>query len=474
MKRIYWLIVKQYIGPLIMTFFIVIFVLLMHFIWLYIDDLVGKGLAWNVIVELLFYASSTFVPMALPLAILISSLMTFGNLAERYELVAIKASGVSLRRAMKPLIILSILISLMAFYFSNNIFPVAQLKFSTLLYDVRSKKLSVTFKEGIYDTTLEDYVIRVGKKSKDKNTLYDVMIYDHTKNDGTIRLITADSGYSDFSKDGGEMIFTLFDGFNFEESKDRKKRGLNPFSRMQFRKEIRRFDLSEIQLKRHDEGIFKNSYKMLNLAQLDYARDSLRKELLQKKYRFRSSLVDNYRFMVKLDSARYDTLADSLRIYSDTLFASLNMNDQKIVLEKALAGAKTIRSDIEHNAKTFKNKDGLINRHDIEWHRKFTLSFACIIFFFIGAPLGAIIRKGGVGLPMVISVLFFIIYHIFSVSMEKSVRTGEIDDLIGMWMPSIVLLPVGIMLTLKATTDAPIMDKDLYIKWYNRIFHREQ
>ncbi len=453
-----------------MTFFIVVFVFVMQFVWKYVDDLVGKGLTWDIIAELLFYASATFVPMALPLAILLSSLMTFGNLGEKYELVAMKAAGISIRKAMLPLIVVSFLISGLAFLFSNYVMPVANLKFTTILYDITKHKLALSVKEGIYDSTIEGYVLRVNKKDPDGKTMYDVMIYDHKKRDGNNRLITAKKGIMEFSEDKSEMIFTLFDGYNYEEDNDKRNKSKKPYQRMYFEKEIKRFDMSSFQMKRSNEDFFKNSYKMLKLAQLEHAEDSLTKDLATRKYRYNNTLKGKLSYYLKIDSTKVRGIPDSALVNTDSLFHTFSEKNQSLALERALANAKDIQHDIKHmKERIFRKKSGRIYRHQIEWHRKFTLSFACIILFFIGAPLGAIIRKGGLGLPLVISVVLFIIYHIISITGEKSVRTGEMDAFIGMWLSSIIAFPFGVFLTIKATTDAPLLDKDIYVKLLNTI-----
>ena len=268
-KKIDLLVLRSYLGPLVLTFFIAIFVLLMQFLWKYVDDLVGKGLPWNMIAELMFYASSTFVPLALPLAILLSSLMTFGNLGEHYELVAIKASGVSLRRIMTPLIVLSVLIGIGAFYFSNVVLPIANLKFHSILFDIRQQKLSFNLQEGIYYYGLDGYVIKIGGKEKDGKLIRDVMIYDHTAGQGKTTLTLAEWGTMEQTTDGRFMILTLYNGASYDENPNQSSASVSPFMRMHFEKEVRRFDLSGFEFNRTDEDLFKNNFQMFNLKQLE-------------------------------------------------------------------------------------------------------------------------------------------------------------------------------------------------------------
>lgn len=469
MRKINTLILKSYGGPLLVTFFISLFILLMQFMWVYIDDLVGKGLEWYIIGELLFWASFTFVPLALPLAILLSSLMTFGNLGEHYELVAMKSAGISLRSIMKPLIILSIFISVFAFYFSNNVLPVANLKFKSLLYDIRKKKLAVNIKEGIFYNDMDDFVIRVGKKGKDGNHIYRVMIYNHTDGKGNTDVTVADSGLMESTPDGRYLLFTLYNGYNYQDKvgqKDSKK--LNPFQRTYFREQQRKFDLSEFALNRTNEDLFKNNYQMLNISQLDYFIDSIDVMLKDRRLNLAQSYPKNYQVYLNIDS-NYVPGTDTSLILDPALFMKFPTDTLIRITSQALASARNIKKTLEYHTQSFKTNEELLTKHKIVWHRKFTLSFACLVLFFIGAPLGAIIRKGGLGLPTVISILFFIMYHIISMIGEKSALKGAMQVASGMWLSSVILLPLGFFLTMKATTDSPLMDMDVWNKAIKRL-----
>ena len=468
MKKISALVLKSYTGPLLATFFVSLFILLMQFLWQYIDDLVGKGLDTYTIAELLFYASATFVPLALPLAILLSSLMTFGNLGEHYELVAMKSSGVSLRTIMKPMIIMSFLISGFAFYFSNNILPVANLKFKSLLYDVRKKKLAVNIKEGIFYNDMEDYTIRVGKKGKDGKSIYKVMIYNHTGKWGNNDVTVADSGYMETTPDGRYLIFTLYDGYNYQDKLDQKDaQKTNPFQRTFFKQEQRKFDLSAFELNRTNENLFKNNYQMLNISQLDYFIDSIGGSIRERRLNLAQNYSRNYKVFMNYDS--------TYKLGSDTNIAlaaypGKYTQDERIKISStALTSARNIKKTLDYHLQSIGNSQELLIKHEIVWHRKFTLSLACLVLFFIGAPLGAIIRKGGLGLPAVVSILFFILYHILSMIGEKSALKGAIAVPTGMWLSSIILFPLGFFLTLKATTDSPLMDMDVWNKVFTKI-----
>ncbi len=461
---------KSYIGPMVMTFFIALFILLMQFLWKYIDDFVGKGLEWYIIAKLMFYASATFVPLALPLAILLSSLMMFGNLGERYELVAIKAAGISLSKAMRPLVILSIIISGIAFYFSNNVMPYANLKFKTLLFDVQSKKPAVNIKEGIYYGGIDGYIIRVGKKDKDGKGLHDVMIYDHTRRSGNSSLILAKRGSMVTTSDNRYLIFHLYDGISYDEMLDDRSSYLKrPMMRAHFKEQYVRFDLSAFAFNKTNEELFKSHYQMLNLMQLERAVDTLSKSYKVQEQIFSTNMIGRYFF---LNTFYTDTvpfiLPDSVNALNPKLLANIDPIKRTSILDNALQAARAARADIDYNRMDFKYRKEEIQRHKIEWHRKFTLSIACLILFFVGAPLGSIIRKGGLGMPAVLSVILFILFHILSMIGEKSVREGALEAYKGMWIASLVFLPVGIILTFKATTDSPIFDIDVWKRFFRK------
>ena len=464
MKKVNKLVLKSFLGPFILTFFIADFILLMQFVWKWVDELVGKGLEWHIILELLFYASATFVPLALPLAILLSSLMSFGNLGERYELVSMKAAGISLRKIMRPLVFVAIFISVSAFYFSNYILPVANLKFRSILYDVRQQKLAFNIKEGIYYNGLDGYTIRVEKKEKDEQTIRGVMIYDHTKKMGNTNLTIADSGRMEITADESYLVFTLFNGVNYYEEIDRKNLEKRPFRRTTFKESKRMFDLSAFALTRTNEDLFKKNYQMLNLQQLDDAVDSIDIQISRRQEDYHKTFISNYFYLSKKIDSTNSIQIDSAILYKPDFLSNFSKGDKAKIIDIALNAARSTKSNIEYQKNYIINKKKLVIKHRIEWQRKFTLSFACIILFFIGAPLGAIIRKGGLGLPLVVSVILFVIYHIFSTTGFKYAREGVLSPFEGMWLASAVFLPIGVFLTIKATSDSPLFDIDAWKK----------
>lgn len=472
MKRVDFFILKTYIGPLIMTFFIALFILLMQFLWLYVDDLVGKGLDLYVLLELLFYASSTFVPMALPLAILLSSLMTFGNLGEHYELVALKASGISLKRLMRPLVYLSILISISAFLFSDFVLPVANLKFRSLLYDVQHQKLAFKMKEGIFNRDLGAYVLRINSREDDGETIHGVMIYDHSQKYGNTKFTTAKSGLMKQTPNGSAILFTLYDGVNYEEKIDQKDHRITrPFQQMEFEEEQIRFEIDN-GLSRTDENLFKSSYHMMNLEQLSISKDSLQRELIEKRSSFSKGLESRLTQFVKLDSTRLSSLPmqiDSNKHKNTSVLFQMDVQLREKAISKALEAARNAKNNIIYQETDFDHRSEQIRKHSIAYHKKFTLSFACLILFFVGAPLGAIIRKGGLGLPVVMSTLFFVLYHILSMIGERSAVAGSISVFSGMWIASFFFLPLGVFLTYKATSDAPLFDSETYKRMFDKL-----
>jgi len=479
-KRLHVLIIKTYIGPLIVTFFIALFILLMQFLWNYIDELVGKGLSWEIISELMLYASATLVPMALPLAILLSSLMTFGNLGENYELIALKSSGISLLRILTPLVLLSMIISVGAFYFSNNVLPFTNLKMGSLLFDVRQKQPEINIAEGVFYNGIDNYSIRIDNKDKKKGMMYGIMIYDHTQRNGNTAVIVADSGKMSITADQICLILQLYHGYSYlemQENKRNSKLQTHPMRRDNFDEQQMLFKLSGAELNRTDEGLFKKHYQMLNIRQLTYAEDSLNKSLIERKTAISKSLLTNYYYKQEKNKRNENNPVVNITDYHtdfDSLFSGMDKYDKKKSIETALNYARSARSYISSVKDDIEGRNKLIRKHQIEWHRKFTLSFACFVLFFIGAPFGAIIRKGGFGLPMVISVLFFILYYIISISGEKFVKESMWPPFLGMWMPSFILLPAGVFLTYKAATDSVLLNIDNYFESIKEYFEKKK
>ena len=471
MKKLHKLVITSYIGPFVATFFISLFVLLMQFLWKYIDDLVGKGLEWYIIAELLFYAAATFVPLALPLAVLLSSIMTMGKMGEHYELVAFKSAGITIRRIMWPMVMISLIIVLGAFYFSNNVLPVANLKSLSLLYDVRQQRPAFNIAEGIYYRGIDNFVIRVDQKDNGGQTLRGIKIYDHSERGGNTNLTLAEWGTMAFTPDKRHLVLSLHNGTNYKEAGDGNLlQPDRPFQRTHFEKQIRKFDLSMFDLERTDEELFKGNFRMLNIKQLIYFEDSLSQELSKRK--------DNYISAYRRRFSHFpDTASDEFKHAADEDFRRLDIGhirsaqiNERLVINSAMDMVRTNRENTKRAHQEIRDRKRTLARYQIEFHRKFTLSFACLVLFLIGAPLGAIIRKGGFGLPLVISVLLFVVFHVISMMGEKFVREGVLEAHQGMWISSIILLPVGVLLTLKATTDSSLLDTDSYLEKLEKLF----
>lgn len=486
MKKLYLYITKSFIGTFIFTFFIVLFIWVMQFVWLYVDDMVGKGLELNILGELLFHTAVTFVPMSLPLAVLLASLMCFGNFGEHYELVAMKASGISMWKIMRPLIYFSLFLCVTAFFFSNSVLPVAMLKSKTLLFDVRKQKLAFDIKEGTFYRDLDNYVIYVDKKGTDGSHIYGVKIYDHTDHLGCTKVMTADSGMMELSPNQRCIVFTLYNGYNYTDvttENDYKEK--RPLERMSFKQEQIKFSLKEFDMTRTDEEAYKSYQQMMNIHQLSQSLDSLQRREVEKQELFTNGFVNRWsNYSNRYANGEFaelnrnqvreiDSCMDTIRVLKWPLLSNYTGEKRAAVLEMAIGSARNAKDNVSFNKVDFKSNKENIKQHKKEWHKKFTLSIACLIFFFIGAPLGTIIRKGGLGLPVVISVLFFVVYYIVSTVGERMAVYGNMNMFLGIWLSSIVLFPIGLFLTFKATTDAALLDADSWKNAFKKIFHRK-
>ena len=483
MKKLYQYITKSFLGTFFLTFFIVVFVWVMQFVWLYVDDLVGKGLEIKILAELLFYTSITAIPMSLPLALLLALLMCFGNLGEHYELVAMKASGISMWKVMRPLLNFSLIISVLAFFISNSIIPIATLKWRTLLTDVQRQKLAFNIKEGVFYKDIDNYVIYVEKKGKDGSHIYGVKIYDHTDRQGNTKIISADSGMMSMSPNQRNIIFTLYNGYNYTDLTPDNFKETRPFERMSFKQEQLKFSLASFDMTRSDEDMYKSYQQMMNIRQLSTSLDSLQHRFAGKQEAFAQGFSRRWSNYNSLHSdlppkRNAQPIPDS--ITADTciplswpLLDRYEGEARSDIINLAYASAQNAKDNAAFNKIDFKSQTENINKHKKEWHKKFTLSIACLIFFFIGAPLGSIIRKGGLGLPVVISVVFFIIYHLISTIAERMAVFGDLNMFLGVWFSSLVLLPVGLFFTFKATTDAALFDGDSWKKALQKLFKKK-
>ena len=471
MKKVDSFVLKSFIGPLIFTFFIVLVILILQFLWMYVDELAGKGLDFKILSELLYHFSLTFVPTALPLAILLASLMTFGNMGEFSELSALKASGIPLQRIMLPLFILIGFIAVISFFFSNNVLPYSSDKARTLLWDIRRKKPDINIQAGTFYNGVPDFSIKITTKEPVTNRLDNLIIYDHRERRGNTSVILADSGYMKTTPDGSGLIMILYNGYSFNEIEEKNVSGASrkfPSRYDYFKEQEIAISLTGFDLERSEEGLFKSSAAMLNITQLTFCIDSLTQRLNQRRkgqfWEFNNTKiyeVKNY-LPDKLNKTRNDTLVQK-SFNTAALFDSLTIKDKRIVLIKAIENLKKGNTFMVENNEGAHYEVKGIRKYEVEWNKKLTMSFACIVFFFIGAPLGAIIRKGGLGTPSVISIFFFVVFYVISISGQKLVEEVVVGTFAGMWAASYILLPIGIFLTYKATTDSVIMNIDTYV-----------
>ncbi len=474
---------QRFLPLLLMTFVICLFIVMMQFLWRYIEDLVGKGLSIKVIAELFFYAAITMVPTALPLAVLLASLMTFGNLGERFELTAMKAAGISLLRIMKPLIVFMVLLSIGCFFFQNNILPIAQTKMYTVLFSVRQKSPEVEIPVRSFYDQIPGMNIYVERKNPDSGMLYDLIIYDMSRGLDNTRVILADSGKLNFTEDKTRLFLHLYRGEMFENLRE-SSMGASSSSYLPFRRESfsdkQIYFLFDANFNRMDEGAIRSQYVGKNVLELNRSIDSIAGvvdslgtafgiEQKEKPYlglnRYRIEYTDGVG-KTKTPVALPEVDAD---LNIDSLFAGPTPALAKTYVVQAINKANIRMREFDFRASIILEQEKLMRRHQIELQKRFTLSFAILIFFFIGAPLGAIIKKGGIGTPLVISVLLFIVYFIFDNMGYKMARDDRAPVWLGIWLSSIVLLPLGIFLTYKAIGDSNVLNIDAYRAFFRRL-----
>jgi lipopolysaccharide export system permease protein len=414
--------------------------------------------------------------MSLPLALLLALLMCFGNLGEHYELVAMKASGISMWRAMRPLFNFALILSVLAFFISNSLIPIATLKWRTLLTDIQRQKLAFNIKEGVFYKDIENYVIFVDRKGKDGSHIYGVKIYDHSEHNGCTKVIAADSGMMSMSPNQRSIIFTLYNGHNYTDLTPDNYKETRPFERMSFKQEQLKFSLASFDMTRSSEEMYKSYQQMMNIRQLSTALDSLEVRYSDKQQAFNDGFTRrwaNY-YSLKNETSSGSMVADTSQRLHWPLLDRYEGENRSAILGLAMGSAQNAKDNATFNKLDLGTQTENINKHRKEWHKKFTLSIACLIFFFIGAPLGSIIRKGGLGLPVVVSVLFFVVYYIISTIGERMAVFGDLNMFVGVWLSSIVLAPVGLFLTFKATTDAALFDGDSWKKFFQRVFRKKR
>ena len=476
-KRIDSYMFANFIQLFFATFFICLFIVVMQFLWMHVDDLVGKGLPMDVLLEFFFYAVLSSVPLALPLAILLASIMTFGNMGESLELLAMKSAGVSLFRIMRSLFVFIAFLCVAAFFFSNNVIPFAQKRMWTLMFSIRQASPELEIPIGEFYSGINGMNLYVRDRDKETGALKNIMIYDFSNGFENASVTTADSAFIKLTADKMNLQLTLYHGEAFENLPRQQTSGLKgniPYRRETFAKKEVLIDF-DANFSRMDESVMQDQHISKNIVRLthdvdssNHLRDSLRKdfsiEMTTKKYFAKSYDEQNLVSEEVLKSRDVPLMLDI-----DSLFRTLSQRDMERVAIQAVNRTQMISNDVQYNRAVVSEVDDYFTRHDVEWHRKFTLSFACLIFFFIGAPLGAIVRKGGLGMPVVVSVAFFIIYYIIDTTGQKMAREGLWQVWQGMWLSSTVLLPIGAFLTYKAATDSDLFNPDAYKLFLARV-----
>ncbi|MFT4094770.1 MAG: LptF/LptG family permease [Niabella sp.] len=590
MKKLDKLIIKAFIGPFVATFFITLFVLIMQFFWLWIDDFVGKGLDAGTILKFIWYQSAVLIPLALPLSILLSSLMTFGNLGESFELVAIKSAGISLLRFMRPLFVVAGIISIGAFLFSNYVIPVANLKSRTLLADIVLAKPAFAIKEGVFFDGIDNFAIKIGKKEPNDSIIRDIIVYQNSNNQLQDNFLVARDGVMKPSPNKRFLDVIFKNGWRYQERGSRTDSSTE-YIRLGFKEYKMQMDISSFNFKKSDDSANVNNERMYNMRQLDVAIDSMSKFHNQITENFNRGLFSNVSLLTYKDSvakgvkipdsvlnfkenikaymnpANADSLkkkkdslqqlaakadvakkikadtatvkktvakhrkrkslpanaavAKTIKDSSDTLKkpaakpvaqadtgrkkstdtanavvmspdtarsqkdsaaqskttvvkpvkkdpgsfdAIIPDSARERVKERALSTLNGLKANIEMNGNRIADQSKALQKYKIEWHRKIALALACMVLFMIGAPLGSIIRKGGLGSPMIFAIIFFMIFYFVSTRGEKLAKEDQISAFAGMWLSTFVLVPVGIFLTYKAMHDSNLFNKEFYVR----------
>jgi len=471
LKTIDKYIIKSFLSPFVTTFLVILFVLVMQTLWLRFDQIAGKGIEIAIIFKFLGYLSLMMVPQTFPIAILLSSIMTMGKLAENYELAALKSSGISLKRIMRPLILVTVIFSFVNFLFLNNIFPKAAFKSKNLLVNMQKKKPALALIAGRFNADIPGYLIRFDEKyGLKKNRLKNVLIYDLTARRGNVKSITAKTGEITTQEGSKYMTFILHDGYYTEEldkSNNSKEKKRMPFTKSHFKDYTVNIDISTLDDVDLEEERFKKDYEMLSLKQLNYYIDSLKVP------------YDNF---IKTKSNNFYTRTNAKDLYaapkeeqeylSDTILNNFEDKYKLGIVTNAKELVNRSLSNINAFEKSFLFKQMIINIFDIEYHKRIAFSVACLVLFFIGAPLGAIIRKGGFGLPMIIAILIFVIYYFISILGANMAKVSSIPAYVGAWLATVVMLPLGIFLTKKATTDIGLFNIDVFLRPIYTFFNK--
>ncbi|WP_299708549.1 LptF/LptG family permease [uncultured Pontibacter sp.] len=470
MKKLDKLILRSFAGPFFLTFAIVEFILLTQYMLKYLDELVGKDLGYDVFAELLFYFSINMAPIALPLAVLLSALMTFGTLGEHHELTAIKTSGIALPRILRPVAFLVVAVAIGAFFFNNFVVPKANLKAYSLLWDIRQKKPAMNFKEGAFYNGLPGYSIKINEKLNDGRTLRDIMIYDHSKGGNNTTVILADSGKMYTEYDDNYLVLELFRGNTYVDQNDGGFRSSSEqFVREKFDATKIIFSLASFELGRTREELFSDNKMMKNINELSTVTDSLRRSGDREK-RMYAPNIDPFYMYFKADTGNVKNGIVLNRAEPDSVVKARQLVDLNAdILMSASTKARNVKSFTSSYLERINTLKRDANNYEIEIWRKYTQSAAILIMFLIGAPLGAIIKKGGLGVPVIISIIFFIVMYVLGILGEKWAREGLISVGAGMWGANAILLPIGLFFLYQAQNDSSLLEVDFWRKLMTRL-----
>lgn len=454
------------------TFFICLFIFMMQFLWKYVDEMVGKGLEMTVLAQFFFYSALTLVPASLPLAVLLAALITFGNFGERFELLAMKAAGISLLKIMRPLIIFVCFLCCVSFYFQNVIGPQAQAKLWTLLLSMKQKSPEVDIPEGVFYDEIDGYNLYVKHKNRETGVLYDVLIYNFAEGFENAKVIKSDSGRLEMTADKQHLYLHLYSGELFENLKSQNMNQNNvPYRRETFREKHAIIEFNS-DFNMVDAGIMSNQSNSKDMKMLQAGIDSMtvQNDSVGRAY-FNEAMNGTYRIVSNLN--KEDTLKlEKARVEeynADSLFTASTLLQKQKIVSAAVSRAESAGSDWSFKSFTISQTESSLRKHMTSWHEKLTLSLSCLIFFFIGAPLGGIIRKGGLGMPVVVSVLIFIVYYIINNTGFKMARDGKWIVWMGMWTSTAVLAPLGAFLTYKSNNDSVVLNADAYISWFKKL-----
>jgi len=472
-KKLHTLTLKSFIPPFFITLFVSVFLFfLVTVVITYLDDLIGKGLRTIDLIQLFTYAWIALIPQCMPLAVLLASIMSFGSLAENYELAAMKSSGLSLFRIIKPVLFLVIILAGLTFLFNNFVLPVVQLKSQSLLWDIRQKKPTVNIKEGIFYNKIDNYSIRVGDKSKNKDTLKNIYIYDHSLRQGNTIQMYASTGKMKTTSDSSALVLTLRDGNRYEEKTDAVgSPNKKPLSQLNFKQLEVNIELVDFKLKRTAEENWKGNENMLNIWQLDSVADSTKRKLSRRYTDIKRYVSENFFYRT---SSNIKNKPDIELVKIKPFYDSLKYDQFKSCIENALNISRTNSGYFDGIIVNIQNEKNDYLKFITEWHRRIVVCFACIVLFFIGAPLGAIIKKGGLGLPVVMAVFFFLAYFILTEAFTSLAYDGTLPPWQAIWMPLIIFLPVSIFLTYKAAKDSALFDLGIYIESLKGLFKRKK